>query len=195
MLDHLPQDRACQNYSPGNANSKIRSRSREAAYITKLPKAEHGGPGCGLRSLMTPSLLGAPAAPRFRPTIKARARAAQAAVFRSKRPVDRALSFCYGLGFDGSSAPYGKACVERDRPFPHVPPDALDDGIFDASIFHVVKNRSGVPRSSSCRQPLNECRHELPLCILARSAGLCSRMGWDGMRCDAMHQAFGAVSQ
>src|SRR6516165_9231680 len=34
------------------------------------------------------------------------------------------------------------------------------------------------PRSSSCRQPLNECRQKLPLYILARSAGLCA-----GMRC------------
>jgi hypothetical protein len=34
-------------------------------------------------------------------------------------------------------------------------------------------------RSSPCRQPLGECRHELPLCILARSAGLCAQMGCD----------------
>jgi hypothetical protein len=111
----------------------------------------------------------------------------QPQLFRSKRPVDRALGFCHSLGFDGSSAPYGNACVERDRPFPHVPPDALDDRIFDAAIFHVVKNRSGVfasgmgilPRSSSCRQPLNECRQKLPLCIPARSAGLCARTACD----------------
>jgi hypothetical protein len=36
-----------------------------------------------------------------------------------------------------------------------------------------------LPQSSSCRQPLNECRHEFPLCILARSTGLCARMGCD----------------
>src|SRR5258706_10634017 len=68
-----------------------------------------------------------------------------------------------------------------------VPSKALNDAILDASIFHVVKNRSGVfasgmsilPRSSSCRQPLNECRQKLPLCILARSTGLCARMGCD----------------
>src|SRR6266436_3435942 len=65
-------------------------------------------------------------------------------LFRSKRPVDRALGFCYGLGFDGSSAPYGNACVERDRPFPHMPSNALNDAILNAAILHVVKNRSVV---------------------------------------------------
>jgi len=64
-------------------------------------------------------------------------------LFRSKRPVDRALGFCHSLGFGGSSAPYGNACVERDRPFPDVSSKALKDAILDASIFHVVKNRSG----------------------------------------------------
>src|SRR5712671_8097114 len=44
--------------------------------------------------------------------------------------------FCHSLGFDGSSAPYGNACVERDRPFPHVSSKALNDAILDASIFH-----------------------------------------------------------
>ena len=37
-------------------------------------------------------------------------------------------------------APYGNACVERDRPFPHVPSNALNDAILDAAIFHVVKH-------------------------------------------------------
>jgi hypothetical protein len=65
-------------------------------------------------------------------------------LFRSKRPVNRALGFCHSLGFDGSSAPYGNACVERDRPFPHMPSNALNDAILNAAILHVVKNRSGV---------------------------------------------------
>ena len=61
-------------------------------------------------------------------------------LFRSKRTVNRAFGFCHSLGFDGSSAPYGNACVERDRPFPHVPSNALNYAILDAAIFHVVKN-------------------------------------------------------
>ena len=32
----------------------------------------------------------------------------------------------------------------RCGPFPHLPSDPLNDRIFDASIFHVVKNGSGV---------------------------------------------------
>ena len=62
-------------------------------------------------------------------------------LFRSKRPVNRALGFGYGLRFDGSSAPYGNASVERDRPFPQVPSNALNDAILDAAIFHVVKHK------------------------------------------------------
>src|SRR5258707_12365484 len=76
----------------------------------------------------------------------------QPPLFRSKRPVDRALGFCPSLGFDGSSAPYGNACVERDRPFPHVPPDALDARILDASIFHVFKNRAGFLPGAAARR-------------------------------------------
>jgi hypothetical protein len=102
-------------------------------------------------------------------------------LFRSKRPVDRALGSCHSLGFDGSSAPYGNARVERDRPFPHVPSNALYDAIFDAAIFHVVKNRSRafasgmsiLPRSSSCRQNF------LSMYSSSISRALCS----DGMRC------------
>jgi hypothetical protein len=60
--------------------------------------------------------------------------------FRRQRPVNRPLGFCHGLGFGGSSPPYGNACVERDRPFPHVPSNALNDAILDAAIFHVVKH-------------------------------------------------------
>jgi hypothetical protein len=63
-------------------------------------------------------------------------------LFRSKRPVDRALGFYHSLGSDGSLAPYGNACVERDRPFPHVPSNALNDAIVNAAILHVVKTRS-----------------------------------------------------
>jgi hypothetical protein len=59
---------------------------------------------------------------------------------RRQRPVNRPLGFCHGLGFGGSSPPYGNACVERDRPFPHVPSNALNDAILDAAIFHVVKH-------------------------------------------------------
>ena len=28
--------------------------------------------------------------------------------------------------------------VEGDRPFPYVPPDALNDQVFDVSMFHVI---------------------------------------------------------
>jgi hypothetical protein len=62
--------------------------------------------------------------------------------FLCQRPVNRALGFCHSLGFAGSSAPYGNACVERDRPFPHVPSNALNDAILNAAMLHVVKNRS-----------------------------------------------------
>src|SRR5258706_9605607 len=104
-------------------------------------------------------------------------------LFRSKRPVDRALGSCHSLGFDGSSAPYGNARVERDRPFPHVPSNALYDAIFDAAIFHVVKNRSGVFCIRDEHPPaifiLPAAVKRMPpktssLCILARSAGLCA---------------------
>ena len=62
--------------------------------------------------------------------------------FLCQRPVNRALGFRHSLGFAGSSAPYGNACVERDRPFPHVPSNALNDAILNAAMLHVVKNRS-----------------------------------------------------
>jgi hypothetical protein len=35
--------------------------------------------------------------------------------------------------------------VEGDRPFPYVPPDALNDQVFDVSMFHVIK-KSGADR-------------------------------------------------
>ena len=35
------------------------------------------------------------------------------------------------------------------------------------------------PQSSPCQRSLVECRQKLPLCILARSAGSCARMGCD----------------
>jgi hypothetical protein len=54
--------------------------------------------------------------------------------FDSQRPVNRALGFCHGLGFNRSLAPCGNACVERDRP----------DRIFDAAIFHLGKDRNAV---------------------------------------------------
>jgi hypothetical protein len=59
-------------------------------------------------------------------------------LFRRPRPVDSSLGFCHGLGFGGSSAPYGNACIERDRPFPHVPSNALNDAILNAAILHVA---------------------------------------------------------
>jgi len=65
-------------------------------------------------------------------------------LFRCKRPINRALGFCHGLRFNRSLAPCGNVCVERDRPFPHLPSDTLNDRIFDAAIFHVVKNRNAV---------------------------------------------------
>jgi hypothetical protein len=64
--------------------------------------------------------------------------------FDSQRPVNRALGFCHGLGFNRSLAPCGNACVERDRPFPDLPPDTLEDRMFDAAIFHLGKDRNAV---------------------------------------------------
>jgi hypothetical protein len=32
--------------------------------------------------------------------------------------------------------PDGNTCPEQDRPFPHLPPDALNPGMLDAAIFH-----------------------------------------------------------
>ncbi len=52
------------------------------------------------------------------------------------------------IGLRRSSAPYGNACVERDRPFPHMPSNALNDAILNAAILHVVKNRC-----CPCRKP------------------------------------------
>jgi hypothetical protein len=62
--------------------------------------------------------------------------------FLCRHPINRALGFGHSLGLAGSSAPYGNACVERDRPFPHVPSNALNDAILNAAMLHVVKNRS-----------------------------------------------------
>jgi hypothetical protein len=68
-------------------------------------------------------------------------------LFRSKRPVDRALGFCQSLGFDGSSAPYGNACVERDRPFPHVPSNALNDAILNDRCSERPRFAPDTPRA------------------------------------------------
>jgi hypothetical protein len=56
-------------------------------------------------------------------------------LFRSQRPVDRALGFCYGLGF-GRTLASEVDRFERNRPFPELPPDTLNDRIFDISISH-----------------------------------------------------------
>jgi hypothetical protein len=91
--------------------------------------------------------------------------------FRRQRPVNRPLGFCHGLGFGGSSPPYGNACVERDRPFPHVPSNALNDAIRDAAIFHALNTRSicapfafglgaGRPKSGPFRATI--CARNLP---------------------------------
>jgi hypothetical protein len=63
-------------------------------------------------------------------------------LFRSERPVNRALGFCHSLRFNRSLSSYGNSVVQGHRPFPHLPPDALNDRIFDAAIFHFGKNRN-----------------------------------------------------
>jgi hypothetical protein len=57
-------------------------------------------------------------------------------LFRCKRPINRAFGFCHGLRFNRGLAPYGCACVERDRPFPHLPPDALNQSELYITISH-----------------------------------------------------------
>jgi hypothetical protein len=52
------------------------------------------------------------------------------------RPINRALGFGRGLKFSGSLAHYQMVRIEQERPFPQVPPDALNYAEFYFSIFH-----------------------------------------------------------
>jgi hypothetical protein len=63
-------------------------------------------------------------------------------LFRSKRPINGALRFRYSLSLRRGLACCWWARVERDRPFPDVPPDALNKGVFDAAMFHASGNRN-----------------------------------------------------
>ena len=57
-------------------------------------------------------------------------------LFRRERPVNSALGVRYSLSLRRGSASFRTVRVERDRPFPDMPPDALNDRIFDAAMFH-----------------------------------------------------------
>jgi len=55
-----------------------------------------------------------------------------------KSPVDGTLGSRYRLRLGHCLASHAGAPVEADRPFPYVPPDALNDRVFDVSMFHVT---------------------------------------------------------
>ncbi len=55
-------------------------------------------------------------------SVNAVSRRHESQLFRRQRPVNRPLGFCHSLGFNGSLAPCGNACVERDRPLPAAGP-------------------------------------------------------------------------
>src|SRR5437879_9754136 len=77
--------------------------------------------------------------------------------------------------------PDGNTCPEQDRPFPHLPPDALNPGMLDAAIFHRERFGSGdgsILRSTEpiamlvsltrCRTP---CFQAATIAIAATCAG------------------------
>jgi hypothetical protein len=55
-----------------------------------------------------------------------------------KRPVDGTLGSRYSLRLGHSLARHAMVRVEGDRPFPYVPPDALNDQVFDVSMSHIA---------------------------------------------------------
>jgi hypothetical protein len=54
-----------------------------------------------------------------------------------KSPVDGTLGSRYRRRLGRCLASHAEA-READRPFPYVPPDALNDRVFDVSMFHVI---------------------------------------------------------
>src|SRR5258708_16344359 len=56
-------------------------------------------------------------------------------LFRSKRPVNRALGICYGIR-SGLREAGDHHTRDRYGPFPHLTCDPLNNRIFDAAIFH-----------------------------------------------------------
>src|SRR6267142_7126335 len=114
-----------------------------------LPKSE--GPGTaapgpfGPKGYIRPATFLAPIlAPQLRLSIP---------TFRSKRPINGALCFRYCLGLRRGSASFRMVRVERDRPFPDMPPGTLNDAVLDSAIFHADLRTCGVARLSRVSIP------------------------------------------
>jgi hypothetical protein len=69
-------------------------------------------------------------------------------LFWSKRPINGALRFRYSLSLRRGLACCLWARVQRDRPLPDVPTDALNDGVVDAAMFHGIKIAGAMPCSA-----------------------------------------------
>jgi hypothetical protein len=117
-------------FDPGmfawGAETPTRFRSSRDFILGALrPRAETMAPLAGPRQQSRPSALGV-----WRNELQ---------LSGCKRAVDRALGFRHGFRFDRRLACRGSAGLERNRPFPELPPQTLNDRIFDASIFHAVR--------------------------------------------------------
>ena len=124
-------------YAPPNAIFK------HETGILSCKKSE--GPGTaapgpfGPKGYIRPATFLAPIlAPQLRLSIPPSRRRNTPGLFRSKRPINGALCFQYRLGLRRGSASFRMVRVERDRPFPDMPPDALNDGVLNVPMFLTV---------------------------------------------------------
>jgi hypothetical protein len=63
-------------------------------------------------------------------------RADELQFFRRQGPVDSALGFRHGLSFGRGWAGHGLR-FQHKSPFPYLPPESLNDGVFDVSIYQL----------------------------------------------------------
>jgi hypothetical protein len=82
--------------------------------------------------------------------------------FRSQRPVNSALGVRYSLSLRRCSATFRMVRVERDRPFPDMPPDALNDRIFDAAMFHCALD---YPNRAFSHRATGYASRSAPACV------------------------------
>ena len=121
-------------YAPPNAIFKHETGKRSCKKV-KAPEPELRGP-FGPKGYIRPATFLAPIlAPQLRLSIPASGRRNKPGLFRSKRPINGALCFRYSLGLRRGSASFRMVRVERDRPFPDMPPDTLNDAVLDSAIF------------------------------------------------------------
>jgi hypothetical protein len=134
-----------------------------------LQKSE--GPGTaapgpfGPEGYIRPATFLAPIlAPQLRLSILASGRRNRPGLFRSKRPINGALCFLYCLGLRRGSACFRMVRVERDRPFPDMPPGTLNDAVLDFAIFHADLRTCGVARLSRVSIPSGIARSRKGRC-------------------------------